>query len=263
MKPIVFAALLLTGWLNFAATAADQAAKPLRALLIAGGCCHDYAGQKGILKTGIEARANVTVDVVYTDDKSTRARFDLYEKPDWAKGYDVVIHDECTSDVQDMPYVQNILKAHGDGVSAVNLHCAMHCYRTGTDDWFKFCGIQSSRHGPKVPIEITYTDTQHAISKGLPNWTTIDEELYNNVKIFETAQALAKGKQIVKGEPVESVVTWVNQYGKARVFSTTLGHFSETVSDERYLNLVTRGLLWACDKLDASGNPKPGYGPKK
>jgi hypothetical protein len=29
-----------------------------------------------------------------------------------------------------------------------------------------------------------------------------------------------------------------------------------------YLDLVTRGLLWACDKLDDEGKPKPGYGKK-
>jgi hypothetical protein len=27
-----------------------------------------------------------------------------------------------------------------------------------------------------------------------------------------------------------------------------------------YLDLVTRGLLWACDKLDQNGKPKEGYG---
>jgi hypothetical protein len=32
---------------------------PLKALLIAGGCCHDYAKQKDILKRGIEQRANL------------------------------------------------------------------------------------------------------------------------------------------------------------------------------------------------------------
>ena len=86
--------------------------KPLRALLVAGGCCHDYAKQKDILKQGLEQRAFVTVDLAYTNDSSTKARFDVYQNPNWAKGYDVVIHDECSADVKDMPYVQNLLAAH-------------------------------------------------------------------------------------------------------------------------------------------------------
>src|SRR5688572_3651642 len=85
---------------------AADAPKPLRALLIAGGCCHDYGKQKDVLKEGIEARAHVQVDVVYSPDTTTGARFDIYEKADWAKGYDVIIHDDCTSDVKDQVYVQ-------------------------------------------------------------------------------------------------------------------------------------------------------------
>jgi type 1 glutamine amidotransferase len=34
------------------------------------------------------------------------------------------------------------------------------------------------------------------------------------------------------------------------VFATTLGHNNATVADPKYLDLVTRGLLWSCDRLD-------------
>jgi len=229
-------------------------AKPLHVLLILGGCCHDYAKQKEILKQGLEERANVQVEVVYSPDTSTKARFAIYENPNWAEGYDVVIHDECSADVKDMPYVQNILAAHKK-IPAVNLHCAMHCYRTGTDVWFKFIGIQSSAHGPQEPIALHFTDSQHPVTKGFEDWTTIREELYNNIKVFETAKPLAKGKQTVKqrdgsSKDVEYVVAWVNDYENTRVFSTTIGHNNATVADPRYLDLVTRGLLWACDKLN-------------
>ena len=62
-----------------------------------------------------------------------------------------------------------------------------------------------------------------------------------------TAHALARGKQ----GRADSIVAWTNIYnGKTRVFGTTLGHNSATVADPRYLDLVTRGLLWAVDKLD-------------
>jgi type 1 glutamine amidotransferase len=233
---------------------AAEAGKPLRALLILGGCCHDYAKQKDILKQGIEKRARVEVDIVYTADSTTAARFDIYKESDWAKTYDVVIHNECSSDVKEMPYVQNILAAHKT-IPAVNLHCAMHCYRTGTDDWFQFVGIQSSAHGPQEPISIHFVDKQHPVTKGLGNWTTIREELYNNIKVFGTAHPLARGTQTVKQrdgstKDVEYVVAWANDYGGTRVFSTTLGHNNATVGDDRYLDLVTRGLLWACDRLD-------------
>ncbi len=87
------------------------------------------------------------------------------------------------------------------------------------------------------------------ITKPLKDWTTIKEELYNNSagKLLDTAHALARGKQ---GKN-DFVTVWTNTYnGKARVFGTTLGHNNITVGDERYLDLVTRGLLWSVDKLD-------------
>ena len=258
--------LLAGGSLLFHATSASPAeTKPLHALLIAGGCCHDYARQKDILKNGLEARVNVQIEIIYSPDTSTKARFELYEKPDWAKGFDVIIHDECSSDVIEMPYVKNILDPHRDGLPAVNLHCAMHCYRTGTEDWFKFTGIQSNAHGPQEPIAIHFLDREHAITRGLSDWTTVKEELYNNLKVFPAAHPLARGRQLVRQsdgteKTVDYVVAWANEYGKARVFSTTLGHNNTTVSDPRYLDLVARGLLWACAKLAPDGHPQPGYG---
>ncbi len=249
MPRLALVALLALGLSGSAWSQETNRPKPVKALLITGGCCHDYAKQKEILKRGIEARAMVEVTLVHSADKSTKARFDMYDNPDWAKGYDVVIHDECSADVKEMPYVDNILNAHRNGVAAVNLHCAMHCYRTGKDDWFRFVGIQSTGHGPQKPIDLTFLDQSHPITKGMQNWTTINEELYNNVKVFETAVPLARGRQDTGNKVEDTVVAWANQFGKARVFSTTLGHNNETVGDPRYLDLVTRGLLWSVNKL--------------
>lgn len=256
---------------------AANAPKPLKALLITGGCCHDYKKQKDILKEGIEKRANIIVDQAHVDNGSTKPPLPILNNPDYAKGYDVVIHDECAADINDVAVVEGVLKPHRDGLPGVNLHCAMHSYRIGNPNdpvdltkpktphsfWFEYLGLQSSGHGPQLPIDITYIDTEHPISKGLPNWTTIKEELYNNIKVLDTAKPLAKGKQTNNGKDTENVVTWTNTYGEknTRVFSTTLGHNNDTVADDRYLNLVTRGLLWACDKLNDDGTPKTGYGP--
>ena len=259
---------------------AEPAVKPLKALLIIGGCCHDYATQKEILPAGIAERANIQIDVCYSADKTTKATFSCYDKVNWADGYDVIIHDECSADIKDLGVVNRILEPHRQGIPAVNLHCAMHCYRFGdfskplpvtaeNAHWYEYLGLQSSGHGPQEPIAIHFTDAAHPINAGLTDWTTIHEEHYNNVQVFPTAHALAHGTQVIKnkaGEPSRTndfVVAWVNTYQtKTRVFSTTIGHNNETVADARYLDLVTHGLLWACNKLDDHGKPLPGYAAK-
>ena len=285
MKNTILGTLIAALCLGSFATPGKAAeAKPLKALLIAGGCCHDYKTQKDILKKGLEARANIVVDIIYSEDKGTKPPFTFYGNADYGKGYDVIIHDECAAGINDQAIVEGVLKPHRDGIPGVNLHCAMHCYRIGNPNepavsgtphafWFDYLGIQSSGHGPQAPIAITHTDKGHPITRGLEDWTTINEELYNNIKIFETAKSLASGKQTQKSKPkkgsaepatekvVDYVVTWLNTYnGRTRVFSTTIGHNNVTVEDPKYLDLVTRGLLWACDKLEDNGKPKSGYG---
>ena len=277
---------LVTGLLGTAlalnvARAVDS--KPLRVLLITGGCCHDYAKQKDILKKGLEARANVVVDQVHTEipqgASATKPPLPIYGNPDYAKGYDVVIHDECAADINDPATIKGVLGPHRAGVPGVNLHCAMHCYRIGNPGeaatagseramWFDYLGLQSSGHGPQLPIAISFTAKSHAINQGLADWTTINEELYNNIQVFPTATPLAHGKQTTKSQDGTTkendyVVAWVNDYKGTRVFSTTIGHNNATVEDARYLDLVTHGLLWACGKLDEKGNIQAGYGPKQ
>ncbi len=250
MKSLIASVWGLVGVALTIAPAMSLAAetKPLRALFIAGGCCHDYARQQQALCQGLQSRANVQVDVYWTDNSTTAPILPLYAKLNWAENYDVIIHDECAADIKDEALVARILQVH-QKIPAVHLHCAMHSFRTGTDAWFRHLGLQSSGHGPQEPIEIDFVEVEHPILSTLSDWTTISEELYNNVKLFG-AQPLAIGRQQVGDRIDQAVVAWVNETQGARSFSTTIGHNTETVQDPRYLELVTRGLLWACGKLE-------------
>ncbi|MFO0941899.1 MAG: ThuA domain-containing protein [Pirellulales bacterium] len=238
-----------------------QNPKPIKALLVIGGCCHDYNGQKDLIVEGLKQRTYIEIDVAYDSDKSTSHMNPVYEQENWYEGYDVIIHDECSSDVKDLKTIERILAPHKKGVPAVLLHCAMHSYRSEgypeVTPWFEFSGVQSTGHGPLKPIEISFQKAASPILEGLADWKTINEELYNNSagKPLSTATVLAKGKQVVptkEGERTdEAVVVWTNKYKDGtRVFATTLGHANDTVGDARYSELVTRGLLWSCDKLN-------------
>ena len=262
-------ALALAGFAFVQSVSAET--KPLKVMLITGGCCHDYKTQTELLKKGIEERIQAEVVQIHVDDKTTKPALPIFGNPDYAAGFDVVIHDECAAGITDPVVIAGVLKPHVDGTPAVNLHCAMHSYRFGdfkqkvepTADngkWFEFLGLQSTGHGPQKPIDIAFVDKEHHITKTLADWTTINEELYNNIAIHEGAHVLAKGKQ---GNQ-ETVVAWTNLYGakKTRVFGTTIGHNNDTVGDARYLDLVTRGLLWACGKIDEKGNIAAGYAKK-
>ncbi len=246
-----------------AQNAAGEKIKPIRALLVLGGCCHDYATQKELISKGISERAHVQVEIAFDPDKTTRHLNPVYENANWADGFDVVIHDECSADVKDLAVIDRILEPHRKGMPAVLLHCAMHSFRSEgypekVTPWFEFTGLQSTGHGPQEPIDITFESNSSPITKGFSNWLTIKEELYNNSTgtLLPTATALARGKQTAKNKQGETktsdfAIVWTNSYrDNARVFATTLGHNNDTVADDRYLDLITRGLLWSCDKLN-------------
>ena len=232
--------------------------KPIRALLVTGGCCHDYETQKRILTEGISARAKVEWTVVH-EGTDRNSRNSVYSKPDWANGFDIVVHNECYGAIDDVAFVESIAAPHKAGIPAVMLHCSAHSYRAAkTDEWRMAVGITSTSHEKNRDLTIQRLNGEHPIMKGFPEtWADPADELYKNDKVWPTAVPLAKAYGQDTGK--DHVVIWTNTYGKARVFSTTLGHNNATMQDRVYLDLVARGLLWACDKLDPDGKPVQGY----
>ncbi len=240
---------------------AEDRPKALRALMVCGGCCHDYEAQKKILSEGITARANVEWTIIHEGGPGKDHRVSIYEKPDWWKGYDVVLHNECFGDVNDNAFVENIAAAHKAGVPGVMLHCSTHSYRTAsTDEWRMCLGLSSYSHEKKRDLTVKAIAADHPVMKGFPSsWSDPADELYKNEKLWPNFVPLAQayGEDTKK----DHVCVWANTYGAGKIFATTLGHENATMESAVYLDLVTRGLLWACGKLNDDGTPKPGYGP--
>ena len=165
--------ILLLGVLSVVAV---QAAEPLKALLITGGCCHDYAKQKLIISQGVSKRANVDWTILHEGGAGRTHKFAIYQKKDWIKDYDVVVHNECFGAIGDKAFVEGIAAAHGNsGVPAVVLHCTMHSYRAAdkiTDEWRKLLGVTTVRHQQHVAVTIENIQPKHPIMQGFgKSWT--------------------------------------------------------------------------------------------
>lgn len=239
--------LLLSGW--SAATTASEPA-PLKLLLVTGGCCHDYPAQAKALQE-IFAAADVDAQwtVINEGGTGTRAMIDLYNDPDWAKGYDVVIHNPCFADTDDPDYIRQITAAHAAGANAVVLHCAMHTYRSAKiDDWRELLGVTSRRHEHQSRYGIDLVAAEHPIMEGFPtDFKTEKDELYLIEKVWPSAEVLATTTSERSGE--KHPVLWTNQYGKARVFGTTYGHTEATLRQQAFARVLIRGTLWAAGRL--------------
>ena len=143
-----------------------QTKKPLRVLLITGGCCHNYTFQTQSLKDAVAKLAPAEWTVVNEGGTGTQAMIPRYDDPNWAKGYDVVVHNECFADTKSPEYIRKITSAHHAGVPAVVIHCAMHTYRaTDIDDWREFLGITSRRHDHQSRYPVKKVEPTHLSPK--------------------------------------------------------------------------------------------------
>lgn len=227
------------------------AAEPVKIMLITGGCCHNYTFQTEALQNAFkEHQVDVEWKVVNEGGTGTEAEIGLYDNKDWAKGYDVVIHNECFANTTSEDYIRKITSAHKEGANAVVIHCAMHTYRASkVDDWREFLGVTSRRHDHQSEYPVKVIADDHPIMKGFPkNWVTPKDELYIIETLWPNAKPLATSNSEKDGS--SHPCFWVNEYGKSRVFGTTYGHSDETFADKNFQQAIVRGALWAAGKLE-------------
>jgi len=219
----------------------------VNALVISGGCCHDWVTQGQVLMQTINKVLPVDWTVAYQGDRGTTSRFPVYNRPDWSKGFDIVVHNECSADVTDEAWLKTIADGHKGGIPAVVIHCSMHSYRAATvDTWRELLGVKSVRHTAAHRINVTWAK-DNPVAQGLPDgWTTPVDELYVIEKVWPATKAVGTG---VSPEDKNTYpLAWTGDYHGARVFGTTLGHGNDTWNDPVFQDLLARGFKWALEK---------------
>lgn len=256
MKKLLFLAFAAFG---IALAGAAEKAKPIKALMITGGGSHDYTAQRKTLEEGLKARLNIDLTILQEGTEREHMH-SAYNNPDWAKGYDLIIHNECFGTVKDVPFIEKIAAPHKAGVPTVILHASVHAYRYAeTDVWRDILGQKSMRHENRQDMLVKLLDAKHPVMRGFPA-EVMDKQDENYVieKVWPGVTPLAKA--IGQTTNNENVVVWTHTEGKVRAFVTTLGHLDATMKQDWYMDMVARGVLWAVGKLQDDGKPMPGYG---
>jgi len=221
----------------------------VRALVVSGGCCHDYTNQDKLVMEIIRKVLPVDWTVVYQGGTARESKIPLYADANWIKGFDIVFHNECFGFVDDVEYIRRITSAHRTtGVPAMFTHCSLHSYRNVTiDDWRELLGVMSHRHTAAHPIAVTWAAKTDPLVQGLKeDWTTPTDELYVIEKTWPHTKVLATAVSPEAGHEVYPVV-WTNEYYGARVFGTSLGH-QDSWNDPTFQELLVRGFKWALKK---------------
>ena len=108
-------------------------------------------------------------------------------------------------------------------------------------------------HGRRTPFQVTVRDATHPIMRGLPPvWMHQGDELYarlrgpgTNMTVLATAYSDPANKGSGRDEPQLMALN----YGKGRVFHTTMGHDIVALSSVDFVVTLQRGTEWA-----ATGN---------
>jgi len=104
-------------------------------------------------------------------------------------------------------------------------------------------------HGRRTPFLVTVRDATHPIMRGLPPmWMHQGDELYarmrgpgKNMTVLATAFSDPANKGSGRDEPQLMAL----QYGKGRVFHTTMGHDIVALSSVDFVVTLQRGTEWA------------------
>lgn len=107
---------------------------------------------------------------------------------------------------------------------------------------------RGGNHGPQSEFSLVVRNTTHPITKGLPaEFMHAKDELYNslrgpaeNVTILATAHSTGK-RATNRHEPMLMVI----DYGKGRVFHSTLGHEDYSFECVGFQTTFLRGTEWA------------------
>jgi type 1 glutamine amidotransferase len=250
-----------------------SAATPIHVMLLdgeSGGPYHKWALITPVLKKELEETGLFQIDVVTAPPSSG----DLSGfNPDFSK-YQVVV---SNYDAPDWPealkssfeqYVKN-------GGGLVTVHAADNAFGQW-GEYNKMIGIggwrgrteasgslwfykddklssdsspgKAGQHGARQPFLVTMRDTSHPITKGLPKtWMHQGDELYASLRgpggmtVLATAFSDPANHGTGRDEPQLMVLN----YGKGRVFHTTMGHDVNAQSCVGFITTLQRGTEWA------------------
>lgn len=247
----------------------------LKALIVDGQNNHKWQQTTPLIKASLESTGKFTVDVATSPAKGG----DMSSFNPKFSDYDVVVSNyngESWSDSTSESFADYV----SSGGGFVSVHAADNSFpnwpaynemiglggwggRTEKDGpYVRFKNGKFTRdsspgrggsHGRRHPFEVVVRDAGHPITEGIPSaWLQADDELYaqlrgpaKNMSVLATAFSDKGTGGTGEHEPILMVL----EFGKGRVFHTTMGHDTKSMSGTAFQVTLNRGTEWA-----ATGN---------
>ena len=139
---------------------------------------------------------------------------------------------------------ERLCRRVSEGTGLALLHFACGAFQ----DWPEFAQLAGRVWDPKLRghdpyrrFEVTFTDGEHPITRGLHAFSIVDE-LYTCLTGNKPIQILAEARSIVDGR--DYPMAFIHQYGRGRVFHSVLGHDAQALRTPGAASLLRRGCAW-------------------
>jgi uncharacterized protein len=189
------------------------------------------------------------------------------------RNYDGVIFANTTGDLP-LPDLEGFLQWIESGKAFIGMHSATDTFRghKPVHPYVRMIGGEFRTHGPQVQVDCLNDDAQHAACKHLPSsWTVFDEiYLLNNYEQNTVHNLLSLDKHPNDKTPGHFPIAWCKNYGKGRVFYTSLGHREDMWDDDPAMNgrkntpevskayqkHILEGIKWALGLAPGDATPQ-------
>lgn len=223
----VLAAVML---LCAAAYAADDAKKPIpvsQVLMIVGGPFHHQPEIYPILQKKLEDSGKFKLNI--TEDLKQL-------EPDNIRNYDLVLV-YCTNLTLSKEQEQGLLGFVENGKGLAGIHCVTDTFKNSNAYW-KLVGGKFRTHGNEM-FQVNITAKSNPIAAGMSGFQIKDETYCDD--FHPESKVVVFMRREKDGEPV----SWIQYYGKGRVFVTALGHGKAAWENPAFQQLVLQGCEWA------------------
>lgn len=184
---------------------------------------------------------------------------------DYLKNVDAVFFVNTTNNlgIPDLPAFLNWIK---EGHAFLGAHAAADTYKRrdnhGDASYVEMIGGEFKTHGQQSEVEITNEDKKFpAVANFAPKFK-IKDEIYEfnendrkNLHVLLSMDKHPNDGHKEAGQPGDYLVSWCKEYGKGKVFYTSLGHREDVWESEAYQQHLLGALRWAFGK--AKGDAKP------
>lgn len=225
---------------------------PIRTLLITGHNNHNWRYTSRLHHDTLEWTGRFEVDVTDTPESTlpqAAAKYQLF-----VLDYNDFGNPKRWGEAAERAFIEAVRQ----GAGVVAIHSANNAFK-GWAEYEAMLGLMwrdGTGHGDFHTFNITFTDREHPITRGLPDIMDHPDELYHglvnsqNVKVHVLAEAFDDPKIRGRGghEPMALTLT----YGEGRIFATPLGHVwvgneanKPSISDPQFKILLCRGAEWA------------------